>query len=49
VVALFARWTWLAWHNPALANFTWTMRMNKVSSVCLSLAFIAMLLWRTAG
>jgi 4-hydroxybenzoate polyprenyltransferase len=49
VVALFARWAWLAWHNPALANFTWTMRMNKVSSVCLSLAFIAMLLWRTVG
>ncbi|MGI4760633.1 MAG: UbiA family prenyltransferase [Janthinobacterium lividum] len=43
VVALFARWAWLAWRNPALANFTWTMRMNKVSSVCLSLAFIAML------
>jgi 4-hydroxybenzoate polyprenyltransferase len=49
VVALFARWAWLAWHNAALANFTWTMRMNKVSSVCLSLAFIAMLLWRTIG
>jgi len=46
VVALFGRWAWLAWHNPALANFTWTMRMNKVSSVCLSLAFIAVLLLR---
>jgi 4-hydroxybenzoate polyprenyltransferase len=44
VVALFGRWAWLAWRNPALANFTWTMRMNKVSSVCLSAAFIAMLL-----
>jgi len=46
VVALFARWAWLAWHYPALANFEWTMRMNKVSSVCLSLAFLAILLWR---
>jgi len=46
VVALFARWAWLAWHNPALANFEWTMRMNKVSSVCLSVAFLTMLLWR---
>lgn len=46
VVALFARWAWLAWRNPALANFTWTMRMNKVSSVCLSLAFLAILLLR---
>ncbi|MVN78752.1 prenyltransferase [Hymenobacter sp. HMF4947] len=43
VVALFTRWTWLAWNNPALANFEWTMRMNKVSSLCLSAAFIAML------
>ncbi|GAB3638545.1 hypothetical protein GCM10027422_41350 [Hymenobacter arcticus] len=46
VVALFSRWAWLAWHNPALANFEWTMRMNKVSSVCLSLAFVAMLILR---
>jgi 4-hydroxybenzoate polyprenyltransferase len=44
VVALFSRWAWLAWHDAALANFEWTMRMNKVSSVCLSVAFIAMLL-----
>jgi 4-hydroxybenzoate polyprenyltransferase len=44
VVALFSRWAWLAWHDPALANFEWTMRMNKVSSLCLSAAFVAMLL-----
>ena len=44
VVALFSRWAWLAWHDPALANFEWTMRMNQVSSLCLSAAFIAMLL-----
>ena len=43
VVALFSRWAWLAWHDPALANFEWTMRMNQVSSVCLSAAFVAML------
>jgi 1,4-dihydroxy-2-naphthoate octaprenyltransferase len=45
VVGLFSRWAWLAWHDPALANFEWTMRMNKVSSLCLSAAFIAMLLF----
>lgn len=44
VVALFSRWAWLAWQDPAHANFEWTMRMNQVSSVCLSAAFIAMLL-----
>lgn len=46
VVALFGRWAGLAWRNPALANFEWTMRMNKVSSICLSAAFIAMLAGR---
>ncbi len=46
VVALFGRWAWLAWHDAALANFRWTMRMNQVSSLCLSAAFVAMLLWR---
>ena len=45
VVALFSRWAWLAWHDPALANFEWTMRMNMVSSVCLSAAFIAILVF----
>ena len=45
VLALFGRWVWLAWPNPALANFTWTMRMNLVSSVCLSVAFLATLFW----
>jgi 4-hydroxybenzoate polyprenyltransferase len=45
VVALFSRWAWLAWRDPAHANFEWTMRMNKVSSLCLSAAFIVMLLF----
>jgi len=44
VVALFSRWGWLAWQDTAVANFEWTMRMNKVSSLCLSAAFIAILL-----
>ena len=44
VVGLFSRWAWLAWQNPALANFEWTMRMNKVSSLCLSAAFLTILL-----
>lgn len=43
VVALFSRWAWLTWLDPTHANFEWTMRMNLVSSVCLSLAFVAML------
>ncbi|NML64712.1 UbiA family prenyltransferase [Hymenobacter sp. RP-2-7] len=45
VLALFGRWVWLAWPDPTHANHTWTMRMNLVSSVCLSAAFLATLLW----
>ncbi|WP_236049981.1 UbiA family prenyltransferase [Hymenobacter negativus] len=45
VVALFSRWAWAVWHDEAAADFEHTMRMNQVSSLCLSAAFIAMLLW----
>ena len=46
VVALFGRWAWAVWHDEAAADFEHTMRMNQVSSLCLSAAFIIMLLWR---
>jgi 4-hydroxybenzoate polyprenyltransferase len=46
VVALFGRWTWQVWHNPAAASFEHTMRMNQVSSLCLSAAFIGQLVLR---
>lgn len=46
VVLLFGRWAWVVWHDEAAADFEHTMRMNQVSSLCLSAAFIAMLLWR---
>ncbi|GAC1384943.1 MAG: hypothetical protein NVSMB30_31750 [Hymenobacter sp.] len=45
VVTLFGRWTWQVWHDEAAADFEHTMRMNQVSSLCLSAAFVAMLLW----
>jgi 4-hydroxybenzoate polyprenyltransferase len=45
VAALFGRWAWAAWHDPAAADFEHTMRMNQVSSLCMSAAFILMLLW----
>ncbi|GAA4000264.1 hypothetical protein GCM10022408_09140 [Hymenobacter fastidiosus] len=44
VVYLFSRWAWAVWHDAAAADFEHTMRMNQVSSLCLSAAFIAMLL-----
>ncbi|MBO3272657.1 UbiA family prenyltransferase [Hymenobacter defluvii] len=46
VVGLFGRWAWLVWHDASAANFDHTMRMNQVSSLCLSAAFVVMLLWR---
>jgi len=46
VVALFGRWALAVWHDEAAADFEHTMRMNQVSSLCLSAAFIVMLLWR---
>ncbi|MCA8831422.1 UbiA family prenyltransferase [Hymenobacter pini] len=45
VVGLFMRWARQVWHNPAAADFDHTMRMNQVSSVCMSAAFALMLLW----
>ncbi|MCB2378069.1 UbiA family prenyltransferase [Hymenobacter sp. BT635] len=44
VVFLFTRWAWAAWHHPAAADYERTMRMNQVSSLCLSAAFALMLL-----
>jgi 4-hydroxybenzoate polyprenyltransferase len=45
VVVLFGRWARAVWQNPAAADFEHTMRMNQVSSLCMSAAFILMLLW----
>ncbi|TGE22892.1 UbiA family prenyltransferase [Hymenobacter metallicola] len=44
VVFLFTRWAWAVWHNPAAADYEHTMRMNQVSSLCLSGAFLVMLI-----
>ncbi|MCC2546919.1 UbiA family prenyltransferase [Hymenobacter sp. BT175] len=47
VVFLFSRWVWQVWRNPAAADFEHTMQMNQVSSLCMSGAFIAILLLRS--
>jgi 1,4-dihydroxy-2-naphthoate octaprenyltransferase len=46
VVALFGRWAFLAWSDASAASFERTMRMNQVSSLCLSAAFVLMLVLR---
>ncbi|SMB97071.1 UbiA prenyltransferase [Hymenobacter roseosalivarius DSM 11622] len=46
IVALFSRWAFLVWSDASAANFERTMRMNQVSSLCLSAAFGLMLVLR---
>ncbi|MBG8552697.1 UbiA family prenyltransferase [Hymenobacter guriensis] len=45
VLLLFSRWALAVWQTPAAADYEHTMRMNQVSSVCMSAAFLAILLW----
>ncbi|HEX8425198.1 UbiA family prenyltransferase [Hymenobacter sp.] len=45
VVALFGQWVYAVWRSPTAADFEHTMRMNQVSSLCMSLAFALMLWW----
>ncbi|MBC6606523.1 UbiA prenyltransferase family protein [Hymenobacter sp. BT188] len=46
VVALFSRWAFLAWSDVSAASFERTMHMNQVSSLCLSAAFVLILVLR---
>ncbi|WP_139925897.1 UbiA family prenyltransferase [Hymenobacter sp. DG01] len=46
VVVLFLQWARAVWQNESAADFDRTMRMNQVSSLCLSAAFLLMLLWQ---
>ncbi|MBX0290891.1 UbiA family prenyltransferase [Hymenobacter sp. HSC-4F20] len=45
VVVLFLHWVRAVWQQASAADFDHTMRMNQVSSLCLSAAFLLMLLW----
>ncbi|MDX5418469.1 MAG: UbiA family prenyltransferase [Hymenobacteraceae bacterium] len=46
ITYFFARWVIKSWRNEEEVNFENTMRMNKISSLCISLAFILMLVLR---
>ncbi|GGG31809.1 UbiA family prenyltransferase [Hymenobacter glacieicola] len=45
VVVLFLQWARAVWRQESAADFDHTMRMNQVSSLCLSAAFLLMLFW----
>lgn len=42
VVYFFSRWVLISWRKPSEVNYENTMRMNKISSICISLAFVLM-------
>ena len=44
ILAYFSYWYWLVLKNSNQANYKHSMRMNMISSICLSAAFIVMLL-----
>ncbi|MDO6389605.1 UbiA family prenyltransferase [Pontibacter sp. BT731] len=45
----FLSWMRRSWQNSGEVNFENTMRMNKISSLCISLAFFLILLLRTVS
>ncbi|MCP2042290.1 UbiA family prenyltransferase [Pontibacter sp. HSC-36F09] len=47
ITYFFLNWVRRSWKNPEEVNFENTMRMNKISSLCISLAFFLILLLRT--
>jgi 4-hydroxybenzoate polyprenyltransferase len=46
VLYFFTNWVFKALKHPEVVNYENTMRMNKISSLCISLAFILMLVYR---
>jgi 1,4-dihydroxy-2-naphthoate octaprenyltransferase len=46
VLGLFSSWALAVWQSPAAATFERTMRMNRVSSLCLSAAFMAIFIFK---
>ncbi len=43
---IFFKWAGLVWKDARNANFTYTMRMNLLASICTNLAFLTLLIWR---
>jgi 1,4-dihydroxy-2-naphthoate octaprenyltransferase len=46
ILVYFFKWAGLVWKDARAANFTYTMRMNLLASVCTNLAFLTLLIWR---
>jgi 1,4-dihydroxy-2-naphthoate polyprenyltransferase len=46
ILVYFFKWAGLVWKDARTANFTYTMRMNLLASICTNLAFLTLLIWR---
>jgi 1,4-dihydroxy-2-naphthoate octaprenyltransferase len=46
ILVYFFKWAGLVWKDSSTANFTYTMRMNLLASICTNLAFLTLLIWR---
>lgn len=46
ILVYFFSWAGLVWKDVRAANFTNTMRMNLLASICTNLAFLTLLIWR---
>jgi 1,4-dihydroxy-2-naphthoate octaprenyltransferase len=46
VLVYFFTWAGKVWKDEQAANFTYTMRMNVLASLCTNIAFLTLLIWR---
>jgi len=46
ILVYFFIWAGLVWKDARAANFTNTMRMTLLASICTNLAFLTILIWR---
>jgi 1,4-dihydroxy-2-naphthoate octaprenyltransferase len=46
VLVYFIKWAAKVWRDLSAANFNNTMQMNVVASVCTSIAFIMLTIWK---
>lgn len=46
VLVYFFKWAGKVWKDESVADYTHTMRMNMLASVCTILAFLTLLIWK---
>lgn len=46
ILVYFFKWAGSVWKDENVADFTHTMRMNRLASVCTNIAFLVLLTWK---